>query len=150
MVQQTPSKHTRVEFWVRATVPRRGVYERVVKTLEQLETAGNVDEFAVREWGKSAPVATDPERRDGIVARVDQFRDWAHRTDETAAFGDHHDTGYGRAGRGHTELLLPEMALAEFQNGQVVNLVTSDDDGDAITGRLDTIERDDSDRIALV
>ncbi|MEY7851299.1 HTH domain-containing protein [Natrarchaeobius sp. A-rgal3] len=151
MQNTAPSSRT-VELWIRSFAPATTgpTQERALERLERLESATTVDVAEVRIWGPKVE-HTDRSKRIPQLARIqdrlEAFESWAARTGrrlepffrrsrcESTITGERHDV--------HR---LPTIAIAEFEDGELVHVAPCVDDDrtidvfdrfDALEGRSD-------------
>jgi hypothetical protein len=132
MQSKAQTRPVTVELWVRSLSPR-GAGRRRSATIRRLEaTEGEgIEGFRVRVWGdgiaRSTPAART-ERGRAVLERVAEFEGWAAERglSLSPAFEERSRTLGGD--HGVRELVLPEMALAEFRAG-TLRWVTPCSDG---------------------
>ncbi|MWV40259.1 HTH domain-containing protein [Natrialba sp. INN-245] len=147
MQNTDPSSRT-VELWIRSFAPATTgpTQERALERLERLEATTNVEVADVRIWGPKVE-HTDRSERIPQLARIqnrlEAFESWAAQTGrrlepffkrsrcESTITGDRHDV--------HR---LPTIALAEFEDGELVHVAPCVDGDRAIDvfDRFDALE----------
>jgi hypothetical protein len=138
------------ELWIRSFTPvgTGGQQEAAVDRLRELEAAGRLDDLTVRMWNKqmrrNGP-ASYTEEGAGVFDAVDRFANWAVDNDRSLApFFEERDQTCEFTGEHDSVLVLPNVALAEYADGELVHL-TPHTDGDAqvtVAQRLDELAVD--------
>lgn len=112
----------RAELFVRTDLPTPSEKRRdaVETRLERLRRAGRIDEFETTVWAKRVPVAaTDCAER----TRYEEFRDWATEAGATLApFFDTRLCYSWETGEKRTELVMPALCLAVYEDGDLVQV----------------------------
>ncbi|MDS0258651.1 hypothetical protein NDI56_04395 [Haloarcula sp. S1CR25-12] len=112
----------RAELFVRSDLPTPSEQRRaaIENRLSQLRDVSAIDEFGTTVWAKRVPVGDEdcPER-----GRYDEFVDWA--TDAGASLAPFFDTRLcysWETGRKRTELVMPALCLAIYEDDELVQV----------------------------
>ncbi|WP_267639400.1 HTH domain-containing protein [Haloarchaeobius amylolyticus] len=151
-----PTDTRTAELWVRSHSPFGAAPERatVLDSLETLEEAGYFDDVAARLWGKRVGLSTMAARTEEgteILDRVTDFRTWAERNDATIdQFFEKRMMDSQLVNESYLVQELPTLALAEYENGEVVHVAPCIIDGtlQTVEDRVATIEADAEGEIA--
>lgn len=147
---------SRIELNVRSLASRTdsGVQERAVGLLERLHTRGEV-RFSVRVWGERVGLSTTAVETtcgQDLLERVGAYRGWANRANVSLEpFFESRATTSRITGEEYTELRLPVLAMAEYEDDEVVYVTPHEDGGQvrSVADRLDRLERLATDRGTL-
>jgi hypothetical protein len=141
------SSGVEAELWIRSFAPvgTGGQQEAAVDRLRELADAGRLDDLTVRMWNKqlrrSGP-ASYTEEGAAVFDAVDRFANWAVANDRSLApFFEEREQTCEFTGETDSVLVLPNVALAEYEGGELVHL-TPHSDGDAkvtVEQRLDEL-----------
>lgn len=127
-----------VELYVRALAPRAGRerVDRVRAELVRLADEGAVTDYSVTIWGDALPVGGDH----ALVDRVATFRSWAAETDARLVGVEKKRTGT-LVDDLETVWTLPALALAEYDDGELVHVTPHERDGavHTVDDRLGTL-----------
>lgn len=115
----------RAELYVRslAADDSQVQIEEALSRLEELESAGTIDDYAVHVWEKG--ISLDPQ----IVAtdagafirdRVAAFREWSRETGRALPGFAERTTRSAMTGRTHQNLTVPTIALCERHGEEIV------------------------------
>ncbi|WP_246983860.1 HTH domain-containing protein [Halorientalis marina] len=135
----------RVELYVRSLAPRAGRRQQnsVIDRLEDLESAGRIDEFTVDVWGRQVGLSSVSARTGAgqfVLDRVASFREWADETGRSvASFFETRRVDSRVTGDKYTALVLPSLTLAEFRDGELAHVAPCSD-GDEVTTVADRVE----------
>lgn len=130
-----------VDLFVRSLAPIQGRerQEALLGRLEQLTTDGQVDEFSVHVWGDA--VATDSalaktDAGKGVRTLVASFRQWALAENVSVEqFFEKREVSSSMTGDSYSALTLPSVAIAEYEDGELVGMGPHDDGTDTVTVR---------------
>jgi hypothetical protein len=113
----------RTELFVRADLPDPSQWRRnaIERRLADLRCGGDIDEFTVTVWEKRVPVAGDcdgPER-----SRYNEFAAWAAEAGACLApFFDTRECYSFETGEKRTELVMPALCLAVYEDDELVHV----------------------------
>ncbi|RQG96605.1 HTH domain-containing protein [Natrarchaeobius chitinivorans] len=148
MKDASPSPRT-VELWIRSFAPATTgpTQERALERLENVESTSGIEATEVRIWGPKVE-RTERSRRipqlRRIQERLDSFEAWATRTGRRLEPFFRRCHGESTiAGERHDVHRLPTVALAEFEDGDIVHVAPCLD-GDRtvdVFDRFDELER---------
>lgn len=145
-----------VELYVRSLSPAAagGRQERVVDRLDRLTSAGHVEDFEIRVWGREVGVEGATAAAESVLDRVEAFRAWADARGAELPFRRRAVATPAASGEA---LRLPTMALAEYLEGEasapreralpgdLVSVAPREEDGALVTvrDRLDALASED-------
>ncbi|WP_435332597.1 HTH domain-containing protein [Haloarchaeobius sp. TZWWS8] len=138
------------ELWVRSHSPFGASRERatVLDSLESLESEGYFDDVTARLWGKRvgfSTMAARTEEGSEILDTVEEFRSWADRNGANVdQFFPKRVLESQLVEQQYMVQELPTLALAEYENGELVNVTPCINDGtvETVEDRISTIESD--------
>lgn len=122
----------RATLFAREELPRPATERRdaVAERLAAIVASGSLDGLDVVHWDKRVPAASEARERSLVAA----FREWAADADVDLApcFGTRrcHD---GRAGEVRTELVLPVLCLAVYEDDELVAVAPRATDDGVVT-----------------
>jgi hypothetical protein len=138
-----------VDLYVRSLAVGDGSarIEETLSRLEDLESEGAIDDYAVHVWGEGVsldPRIAETEAGSFIREHVAAFREWARDTGRTLTGFREHTTNSAMTGRVHRNLRVPAMALCKRRDDEIEWVAPCDDDGETTTvaDRLAAIEED--------
>lgn len=139
---------SRVELNVRSLASRTetGVQERAVELLDRLEREGALASYTVRVWGERVGLSTtavETNRGQELLERIGTYRGWANRNGVSLEpFFESSATTSRITGEEYTTLRLPVIAMAEYEDGEVVHVTPHENEGGVSTvdDRLDRFE----------
>ncbi|WP_435318228.1 HTH domain-containing protein [Haloarchaeobius sp. TZWSO28] len=151
-----PTETRTAELWVRSHSPFGAAPERatVLDSLETLEEAGYFEDVTARLWGKRVGLSTMAARTEEgteILDRVTDFRTWAERNDATVEqFFPERMMDSHLVDESYLVQELPTLALAEYEDGEVVHVTPCIVDGtlQTVEDRVSTIEAEAEGEIA--
>jgi hypothetical protein len=115
-----------VTLCVRSLVSRTGCQERVLKQLQRLSDAGTLESVSVRVWGTEvgfSTTAVETVEGESILDTVGEFRAWAdHNGVSLEPFYEDRTRVSGLTGEERATLRLPVLALAEYDDGDLVSV----------------------------
>lgn len=120
-------------LYTRGELPRPATAQRnaVVEELEVLAASGSLDAFDVVHWAKRVPADAEGARE---LALVSEFREWAEEEGVSLAPCFETRECYGvRSGDVRTELVLPVLCLAVYENGDLVEVAPRETPAGVIT-----------------
>lgn len=134
----------RLELFLRSLAPfdARDQQERIIDTLESLSEAGRVKEFRAHVCGESLSPTSAPARTEvgqHLLDRYEAFRDWARTHDrELVGFTERSTTSLV-TDTTTTEIVLPQIVLAEYHDGDLTYVAPSSNGADttSVADRLD-------------
>lgn len=113
-------------LYVRSLASRTGCQERLIKRLKQLDDAGSLASVDVHVWGREIGLSTTAVETDSgrsILDTVGEFRAWAEQNDiSLERFYESRTRVSGLTGEEFTTLRLPMVALAEYEDGDLVSV----------------------------
>lgn len=122
-----------VELYVRSLAGSVGCQHRALEQLDRLASANELDSFSVDVWGEAIHLsgpALETDRCQSIIDTVHSFRTWADQQ------GVSLDSFYQRTlessqftARSHETLRLPVVALAEYEDGNLVRVTPHERNG---------------------
>lgn len=142
---QALSAETTLEVYVRSLTPSKnrqldGILDRV----DRLETTGVLADSTVHVVGEAVcprtAMATDAGQH--VCERVEEFRDWARRTDRRIeSFFPTRTVRHGIIGDDYEKIVFPTVAIAEFVQGELAFVTPCTDGEVALTpgDRLDEL-----------
>jgi hypothetical protein len=147
MTSDRDHDRVRVELHVRSLAPRAGRRRQnaVIDRLDDLESAGRIDEFAVDVWGRQVGLSSAAARTDAgrfVLDRVAEFREWADETGRSvASFFETRRVDSELSGDQYTALVLPSLTLAEYRGGDLAHVAPCSDGGEVTTvsDRIDVL-----------
>lgn len=120
------------ELYVRSLASRTGCQERVIKQLQQLDTEGRLAGVDVHVWGTEVGLSTtavETDSQQSILETVAQFRSWADSAGVSIEkFYEDHTRVSGLTGEEFATLRLPVLALAEYEDGELVSVTPHERD----------------------
>lgn len=137
-----------VDLHVRSLAPRAGHAQQnaVIERLDELESAGQIDEFTVNVWGRQVSLSTAAAKTDAgqfVLNRVDQFREWARESGRSVdSFFETRRVQSSITDEQYAALVLPALTLAEYHDGELA-YVAPCSDGDTVctvADRIDVLE----------
>jgi hypothetical protein len=135
-----------LELWVKGDPDATDrCVDPLVDRLERIEASGVVDGVKLRNWGHqldwSSPTGTHTNRAT-VRDRVGAAMRWAIHEGVEVPFKAPVPAGYGRMGPEYDELDLPDLALFEFRDGDLVRVTPNRDatESVAVADRLTTLE----------
>lgn len=126
-------RRRRVELFIRSNLPTpvQKRCEAVESILQQLESDGVVAEVETTFWAKHVPVdgGHSPER-----ARYNEFCEWAREAGVCLApYFDTRECYSFDTGERRTELVLPALCLAIYEDGELTQIAPHTKDGEPQT-----------------
>lgn len=115
-----------LELYVRSLAPVGGEPSRA-ETIERLGVLAeheNVDEYEVVVWGQAIPAGIEHPLAD----RLDRFQQWADDHDATLVGVEKRDVG-SLVDEPQRLTILPSVALAEYQDDELVGVTPHERDG---------------------
>lgn len=137
-----------IELFVRSLTSSGIVYkqETVLDTLDRLDDRGVVDHYDVTVWGDQVvpgSIAAQTDTGEEILDAIDAFHSWAAENDVTVDrfFTDRAVTS-SITGDPVTAISLPVIAMAEYEDGQLVSVTPheTEEDIQTVIDRLDALK----------
>lgn len=138
MTSSEPNSERVVELYVRSlySPSAHQRQESVIESLQRLEADGTIDEFSVVVWGKHLTPDSDAiqtEKGERLAERINEFEQWARDQNVSlTSFYQTRETESLITDTVQTALSLPMMGLAEYVDGDVVQVTPYTDTGSVV------------------